>query len=382
VAAVLVGGLALVLSRGAGRHVDRGTVHFLGGATPALAPFIADRNPLFGAFLRRHFWRTVVFSPHFDDKTRWYPNGWVYDDAYQIYPGSTLALQHPDWILRDAAGSPLFIPYACANGTCAAYAADISNPAFRQHWISYAKIELGRGYRGVFVDDVNMEFRVSNGHEQKIAPIDSATHGPMTYDAWRSYMAGFMEEIRAALPHVEIVHNALWFADSPTRTADPYIRREIQAAEYINLERGVNDPALTGGSGPRSLTSFLKYIDDVHALGKGVVLDGNATDRRGQEYALASYFLISNGHDAVSAHGMTPSHWWSGLDVNLGEALGPRERWGGVLRRDFTRGTSLVNEPGSLNRLIRLPSPMRNMDGQIVESVLLGPASGVVLRRQ
>ena len=116
-------------------------------------------------------------------------------------------------------------------------------------------------------------------------------------------------------------------------------------------------------------------------MGKGVVLDGNATDRQGQEYALACYFLISNGHDAVSAHGMTPIHWWTGFDVNLGEARGPRNRWSGVLRRDFTRGMSLVNEPGSVNRAIKLPSPMRNMDGRIVKSVVLGPASGVVLTR-
>ena len=101
----------------------------------------------------------------------------------------------------------------------------------------------------MFVDDVNMEFRVSDGHEQQIAPIDKATLRPMTYDAWRSYMAQFMEEIRAGLPAAEIVHNALWLADSPTRTADPYVRREIQAADYINLERGVNDAGLTGRSG-------------------------------------------------------------------------------------------------------------------------------------
>jgi hypothetical protein len=203
----------------------------------------------------------------------------------------------------------------------------------------------------------------------------------MTYDAWRSYMALFMEEVRAALPHAEIVHNALWFADSPTRTADPYIRQEIQAADYVNLERGVNEPGLSGGAGPASLTSFLNYIDDVHALGKGVILDGSATDRHGTEYSLAAYFLISAGNDLVSAGGMTPIHWWTGFDVNLGEALGPRRRWSGVLRRDFTRGMSLVNEPGALSRAVKLPSPMRDLDGRIVESLVLAPASGVVLTR-
>jgi hypothetical protein len=222
---------------------------------------------------------------------------------------------------------------------------DISNPAFRRHWIAEAKAELRHGYRGRYVDDVNMAFRVGNGQEEQVAPIDHATHQPMTYGAWRSYMARFMEQIRAALPHKEIVHNAIWFADSPTLAADPYIRREIKAANNIYLERGVNGSGLTGGSGRYSLSRFLAYIDVVHALGKGVTLGGDPTDRQGSEYSLASYFLISTGKDAVSAAGMTPVHWWSSFEVNLGKALGPRRKWSGVLRRDFTGGMSLVNEP-------------------------------------
>ena len=83
--AALVAGIVVVLSRGSERHHDQGAVHFLGGASPAFEPFIASRNPAYGAFLRRHMWRMVVYSPHFDDKTRWYPNGLVYEDAYAIY---------------------------------------------------------------------------------------------------------------------------------------------------------------------------------------------------------------------------------------------------------------------------------------------------------
>src|SRR5262249_2792546 len=149
----------------------------------------------------------------------------------------------------------------CSGGSCPQYAADISSPAFRRHWIADAQAELRHGYRGLFIDDVNMEFRVANGQEQQVAPLDPATHQLMTYDAWRAYMAHLMEQIRAALPHTEIVHNAVWFADSPTRMADLSIRREISAADYVNLERGVNDAGLTGGSGPDSLASFLAFID-------------------------------------------------------------------------------------------------------------------------
>jgi hypothetical protein len=370
-----------VLSLNARSHPDQGAVQFVVYTDTAFDQYTAKRDPAYGTFLRSHVRRMVVFSPYFDDKTRWYPNGWVYVDAYAIYGSSDLAARHPEWILRDVAGKPLYIPFECSNGSCPQYAANIANAAFRRYWISSARAELDRGYHGLFIDDVNMEFRVSDGYGQQVAPVDPATRRPMSYKAWRAYMATFVEQIRAALPSTEIVHNPIWFADSPARTGDPYIRREIEAADYINLERGINDPGLTGGSGPDSFRSFLSYIDAVHALGKGVILAGGATDRQGTEYALASYFLISVGSDFVTAGAMTPVHWWSGFDVNLGDALGPRREWSGVLRRDYSRGIVLVNGPGTEPHLVKLPAAMRDLDGYRVTSVTLSPASGAVLTR-
>jgi hypothetical protein len=377
--AVTLATILLTRSQATAPHPRQGAVHFLEGSSAALDRFTAHRDPTYGAFLRRHASRMVVYSPYFDDKTRWYPRAWMYEDAYAIYRHSPLAAQHPDWILHDAAGGPLFIPFACGGGTCPQYAADIANPAFRRWWIDRARRRLAHGYLGLFIDDVNMEFRVGDGHGKRVAPIDRATNLPMAYDAWRRYMAQFMAQIRAAFPHKEIAHNVNWLAAAPAATADPYIGREIGAADYINLERGVNDPGLTGGSGPFSLTRFLAYIGAVHALGKAVVLDSNSTGRAEDEYSLASYFLISSGNDLVSAHGMTPANWRSTFVVNLGDARGPQTVWNGVLRRDFTRGMSLLNEPGSASRAITLPSPMRDLTGHVISSLTLPPASGAVL---
>ena len=52
-------------------------------------------------------------------------------------------------------------------------------------------------------------------------PIDPRTGQAMTEADWRRYMAEFTEQIRAALPGKEIVHNAIWFAghDDPVRPA-------------------------------------------------------------------------------------------------------------------------------------------------------------------
>ena len=225
-----------------------------------------------------------------------------------------------------------------------------------------------------------MDMQVGNGQGTLVAPIDPATGQPMSSDAWRHYMATFMAEVRAALPSAEIVHNAMWFAASHAATANPDIRSEISSADFINLERGANDSGLTGGSGPWSLNAFLTFVNQVHGLGKNVVIDGNASDPQGMTYNLAAYFLISSGNDAVSSTGQTPLSWWSGFNTNLGPAAGPRYGWNNLLRRDFSAGMVLLNAPGEPTRTVTLPSPMQDISGNTVSSVTLAGGSGAVLR--
>ena len=381
-AAVLVAmSLALTLVFAGQAMADSaGTVHFVKMADSSFDQFTSSPTSATQEWLTGHAWRMIVWSPYFDSKTSWYPNGWVYDDSYAIYRESQLASQHPEWILKDTEGNPLYIQYGCSGGTCPQYAADISNLAYRQYWINNLKSEIAHGYKGVFVDDVNMEMRVSNGREEAVAPIDPSTGQPMTKDTWRHYMAQFMAEIRASLPaSVEIVHNAIWFADEDAGTANADIKSEISSATYINLQRGVNDSGLTGGDGQWSLNAFFSYIDQIHALGKGVILDGEASDPTSLEYNLAAYFLISTGNDAVSGGEQTPTNWWAGWNVNLGEAAGPRYTWDNLLRRDFAGGMVLVNPPGEPTRTVTLTTPMQNVSGGTVTSVTLPAASGAIL---
>ena len=49
------------------------------------------------------------------------------------------------------------------NGSCPQYAGDVSNAAFRRHWIAEAAAELHHGYRGFWIDDVNLDLRISHG---------------------------------------------------------------------------------------------------------------------------------------------------------------------------------------------------------------------------
>ena len=209
------------------------------------------------AWMRANFSRMQTYSPYFDRRTAWFPNAWVYKDSYAIKPHWPEYREHPDWILRDADGDKLFIPWGCKKGTCPQYAGDVGNPAFRAHWIAAAREKLAQGYRGIWVDDVNLTWRVSDGNGEHVRPIDPRTGEPMVLADWRRYFAEFMEELRAALPDVELAHNAIWYAGP---FDDPFIRRQIDAADFINLERGASDGGLKRGDGKFGFERFLAFL--------------------------------------------------------------------------------------------------------------------------
>jgi hypothetical protein len=304
------------------------------------------------------------------------PNSWAYIDLYAVYTQSGVAASHPDWILADSSGNKLYIPWGCANGTCPQYAADVSDPAFRSWWISNAATLLGAGYKGVWIDDVNLEFRVSDGNGNEVAPIDPNTGTTMTAENWRRYVAEFVEQIRAALPAYEILHNSIWYA-SPTEYSDPYVIRQIKAADYINLERGISDPGVVGMTGKYSVGDFLGYVDVAHSYGKNVVFDELGFNG---DYGLAGYFLINNGNDALGNQAITPDNWWAGYNVNLGAPQGPRYVWYNLLRRDFAQGLVLLNPPKTTTVTVTLPGPMTKLDdASYVSSVTLNPGQAVVL---
>jgi Hypothetical glycosyl hydrolase family 15 len=300
------------------------------------------------AWMLKHFTRMLTYSPFFDSRTAWYPNAWTYADSYAIYSNSTLASKHGGWILKDTHGNPLYIPYGSSSTQ---YAADISNPEYRKYWIATVKSTLAKGYKGVTVDDVNMWADTGNAKGEKVTPISGITHRAISDEQWREYMVTFMAELRAAIPTYEIVHNSVWYEDGGSAnrgTTSPIIRREIEAANVIEIERGFNDAGLTGGSGPWSVANLLTYIEEVHAMGKGVLLTGETAGVAAMEYNLVGYFLASNGTDYVNGGGSTQNvkHFWQGWSTNLGAAKGARYIWNGLIRRDFEGGSVYLNPPG------------------------------------
>lgn len=239
---------------------------------------------------------------------------------------------------------------------------------------------MAKGYQGVWLDDVNLAWRVSDNDETPIIPMDANTGTPMTLDNWRKYFAEFMETIRQAFPTAEIAHNVIWYADQTLE--NPWISRQIKAADYINLERGGNDAGLSAGKGAWGYETFLQYLDYVHQQQRGIILMDTGTTPNEREYGLATWLLSSNGDDFISSGHLdwsTPDRWWPGYDSNLGAALNKHYQWHGLLRRDFTCGQVLLNQPTLPTQTIILDEPWQRVDGTTVTKLELASKSAAIL---
>ena len=354
-----------------------GTARFVVRTDPSWDKYTKSPSPNTQEWFRSKIWRMEVYTTYWDSRLSWYPNAWVYINLYAIYVGSDLAKKHPEWILKDSSGNPLYIPWGCGNGHCPQYAGNVADPGFRQHWLDEARHMKQLGYKGFFIDDVNLEYRVADQFTKHKMVINPKSKAEMTSGDWQKSVADFTRQIRKAFPDMEIVHNAIWFAGGKQRVDNPNVQEEISSADLINLERGANDTGLHGGDGEWSLNAFLDYIDGVHKLGRGVIMDSTPGKT---EYSLSVFFLISSGRDAFGDQGLKPNNWWPGLSVSLGEPLGPREEWQGLLRRRFNRGVVLVNPPDSKTANIKLSTQFRRADGtKAADSLTLPAMSGVIL---
>ena len=377
-------GLLAAVTAALAQGVSPGRVNYVPIAQASFDSYTYAPSLSLQQWFQAHFAAMVVYPPYFNSRTSWFSNAFAYINLYAIYPGTAEQYAHPEWILHDQYGHWLYIPFNCGGGTCPLYAGDIANPDFRTAWINNAWSIVNAGhYPALYIDDVNTAFRVSDGSGNLVSPVDSNTGKPMTYDAWRNYVASFVEQIRAAFPNTKIMENTIWYAGPPgVQDADPAIQRQIATADTLNLERGIaSDSSLTGGTGPYSVHAFFDYVDRVHAAGKGVYLQEYWLDPPGRQYGLASYFMISNGHDSIGDASTMPDSWWTGYDLDLGTPAGPRTYTNGVFERDFSGGKVLLGEPGLASQTVDLGGTFTTLDGSSLSSATIAGWQGMILRK-
>lgn len=360
--------------------LNEGKVTLMRTTSPEFDSYVTTTNLNLQQQLRDLFFRLMTYQPYFNTRLSWFPNSWVYKDSYAIYPDSATT-QELNWVLKDKFGNRLFINWGCSGGTCPQYAADIGNPNFRAAWISRATQHITvDGYKGLFVDDVNLSWLISNGNGVPTIPVDPRTGLEMTLSQWRNYLLKFMKELRASVgTKTEIVHNSVWFHDGEAKYSDPRILETLNYADYYYVEHGVNDGGLTGGNGQFSLNALLEFLDLIHSQGRQFVISGVPSDSAGKTYALANYLLVTNGGDIIADNNISPANQWSGYNVKLGSAKGVRYLWNGLLRRDFEGGFTIVNPPGAATASASVSNVKHFLTGADVNTIQLPAKSGLIL---
>ena len=333
----------------------------------------------------------VVYSPYFDQRLELFDDVFVYRDLYGLKVDSDRdrrAYEHPEWVLRTAQDDPVYIPFACDEPSgCPQFAADVGNPAFRDAFIDDVRRLVEIGYPGLLIDDVNMAWRLSDRTGESTVPIDPRTGDDLLLEDWNLYVTEFVEAVRNEFPDLSIMHNSLWFADSPAFD-DPLVERQIAAADVIMIERGATDAGLAPGDGQFGFESLLDYTDRVHRLDANVLLlDETATTRREQAFGLVTGLMVNNGGDMVTTEDysyLAPESFWRDFELDLGAANGARvavEGNTGVWRRDFERGIVLLNEPGRDVSVVDLGGRYVDSTGSIVERIELEAGEATVLAR-
>jgi hypothetical protein len=228
-------------------------------------------------------------------------------------------------------------------------------------YVTKVRRDIEHGYAGTFVDDANWSFSPSPGPEANLANL--------------------IESLRGAFPSAQIqINSQFWDIWPKMKEHDPNVERALRFVNVVTKEFGVGPTA--GINSPSAYREFFEYVDALHAKGIHLWLMGDPNNNNvpTMEYNLATYFLLNDGGDFVAGVNQTPRHWWRGFRVDLGAALGPRERsTSGVWSRRFAKGLVYTVEPGAATQTISLGERFHSAEWGSVTSVTLAPGEGAVL---
>lgn len=218
--------------------------------------------PQWNEWMRARPEMIIGWSPWQDVNVGVYKNLLAYMDTYAAENNipqkpTDIAVTHPDWILHDSAGNKLFIPYNCANGSCQAYAMDLTNPAVIANQMANVEVIANAKYQGVFFDNANLALKAGDGNGNIVMPDG------FTNEIWSRAIANFFAEVRASFPKLVLVMNSVWFDGANSL----WVRNAIVSGTYYNMQRGYGDPNLSDYQKGQQL----EFVQMVHSLGRNVI---------------------------------------------------------------------------------------------------------------
>lgn len=254
--------------------------------------------------------------------------------AYKPGDFCKISEQHPDWFLLDRSGNRI---YTTDDGNTW-YLMDPGNPGWQNFFLERIKdFQSDPGWNGVFLDNVpvTLAFRED---EQNI---------PAAYPDDLSYQSAIRYFLRYLFIEYFQPNSKLLFANLVAR------RDDSGWANYLPYLDGAmyEGWSLDWPNGYRSTEDWerqMKIAEHTQQAGKYIILvsQGKEEDLPLQKFAFASYLLINQGR-AFFRYSNSSSYseiWlYDNYSINLGEPLGPRYQVELEWKRDFARGSVIVN---------------------------------------
>ena len=251
--------------------------------------------------------------------------------AYKAGTFCEISAQHPDWFLLDQYGNRVHNQ----DGT---YYMDPGNPGYREFWLKNAQeMQVQFGWDGVFID--NVEASLSKLHSQGIYPANYPND--LSY---QNAIYNFLAYLRLnyfSSPGYPVFANVVSKKDD---TVWLHYLQQLDGAMIEAFAVGWSSDYRTA----EDWESQMELIEKALSQGKMLILvsQGTQTDMTRQQFAFASYLLITNGNAAfryTNSDNYRYAWLYDNYSIDLGAALSSRYRQGLSWRRDFTNGFVLVN---------------------------------------
>jgi hypothetical protein len=283
--------------------------------------------------------------------------------------------QHPDWFLLDSAGQRIH-----RRGTPTYVLMDIGNAGYQQAWARNAIRAARRdGWDGVFADDLSLSLPDVSARPARY-PDDAA---------WRAAVLSFVQAVGTQLHAAHL----LLFTNTASGVTYPLAWRALLTWVDGTMEEGWMRPTTEHGQPLATLDgAWPRQLDELtaaEARGKYFLaeLPADASDVQAIRYGLATYLLGASGLSSYDVSGSPPytAPVWLEPDYTDARRLGAPHGtyWvlaSGVFRRDFARGSVLVN-PWTRARTVRLGSAYSGSGLHGVREVEMPATTGLVLLR-
>lgn len=268
----------------------------------------------------------------------------------------------------DAGGQDLYLPFGTP-GAGARPSRDLRDSSYRASWVAWARGALADGAEGVFVDDVNPAhenmFKRWSGSAYTTPTTDfgsSAYYSSATGNGWFALLGDFLTDVigriktgsdgGTAYPNAKFMFNTQWnWNNIANRWADPRAAKMVDACDYILVaEGGFSEPGFGSGAGSDAgtdwnLRSLFRYVDFVHSRGKNIIhFVRSDQGTNGIRYEMAAHHLVREAGDLVGVrdHRTGWPNFSTILNIDLGNATGPRSDNGTTISRVFAGGSASI----------------------------------------